>query len=410
MGSSLKKHVIIILDGAADQPDSHGRTPFMRAYTPVLQTIVREGFTGLLQTLYDDLPRGSIVAQLGLLGYDPYKYYPCGRASSEAMALHIDLGENDIAFRANLATITNNILTSYNAQDIKSDQARLLIDKINKELTVSYPRFELYHNTDFRNVLIIRDSKIHPDDVTCVLPHEHMGKPIQPGTIIHAKTKQAVSLVDELNNYLVAVASVLKDEPANVLLPWSPSQQLRLPSFPLLQQGKCAIISNMDFLGGIANVSGIRFFKMGNGSWNTDYEAKGKKVCELLDDDYFFVLCHINGPDEASHMGDIYKKMVSIERSDARVIKRVYEYFKDHPQELGSVAILPDHYTVTMNNDTCLRNGYQSHLITPVPFVIWDGIRKDMVVRFNEDSVAQGLYGQKPVNHCDLFSLMGVKP
>src|ERR1700739_1064398 len=113
MTSHPRKSVLIILDGAADKNRERGCSPLGIAHTPGMDFIAREGLCGLAQPLYADLPRESMVAQLGMLGWDPHLYYPCGRASAELLASNgVDLGRNDIAFRANFVRMNGSVLQS----------------------------------------------------------------------------------------------------------------------------------------------------------------------------------------------------------------------------------------------------------------------------------------------------------
>ena len=133
MEAGKKQYVLVIPDGAADVYRDNGRSPFALADTKYMDFIAREGVCGLMQTVYDDLPKESMVAQMGMLCWDPHLYYPCGRASCELLALEgMQLNEGDIAFRANLVRMEGRVLASYNADYIYSSQARLLVDRVNK--------------------------------------------------------------------------------------------------------------------------------------------------------------------------------------------------------------------------------------------------------------------------------------
>ena len=66
---------------------------------------------------------------------------------------------------------------------------------------------------------------------------------------------------------------------------------------------------------------------------------------ELLQKGFGFVVCHINGPDEASHMRDVEAKIRSLEAIDRHIVGPVAEYFRERPEELGGVMVVPDHYT-----------------------------------------------------------------
>lgn len=401
----MKKHVLIILDGAADLTKVNGKTPLQTASTPNIDFITRMGFTGLLKTLHKNLPKGSIVALLGILGFDPKKFYPHGRASCEAKALDIDLNKGDLAFRTNLACIENNILTSYNANYIKDVQASKLIDLLNKNLKNKFSDFELYHNSDFRNTLIIRNANVHPLNLVCPEPHENMGEEFILSELIKGLDNKSKIIASKINSYISQSAEILKNKRANVIIPWSPSSPLHLPRFSLLNKGKCGIITHMDFLQGIAKASGLDCFKMGNGNWNTDYNGKGSKLVDLLDQDYHFIICHINAPDEASHMGDIKKKIYSIEQIDKYIVSKVIKYFKNNPKEFGSVIITTDHYTNTfIKNESSRRR--ESHSIGPVPFVIWNNVYEDDVSHFSEVDMLQGKYADPPINNVNLLKFI----
>lgn len=85
-----QKYVIIVPDGAADEPLEvfGGKTPLEAAQTPNMDRISIEGRQGLVRTVPDGLDPGSDVAQMSLLGYDPLRYYS-GRAPIEAAAKNI---------------------------------------------------------------------------------------------------------------------------------------------------------------------------------------------------------------------------------------------------------------------------------------------------------------------------------
>src|SRR6185436_9026069 len=140
----MKKYVLIIPDGAGDTYRLFGRSPLAVARTPHMDFLAREGVCGLMQTLYDDLPKESIVAQLGMLGWDPHRHYPHGRASCELLALEdVALNEEDLAFRANMVCMENGTLVSYSADCIPTDQSRPLVDLINQEMKRNFADFEL---------------------------------------------------------------------------------------------------------------------------------------------------------------------------------------------------------------------------------------------------------------------------
>ncbi len=399
----MKRDVLIILDGAGDTTKIDGQTPWEYAKTPNMDWLAKRGVTGLMQTLYPDLPKGSIVAQLGILGFDPYKYYPHGRASCEALAIGINLQKNDIAFRANLSLVEKDILKSYNANYIKTENALLIINKINNILKDKYPNFELYNNSDFRNTLIVRNSSIKPKNLVCIEPHENIGVQLDPLSLIKTIDGNTSEDIQQLNNYLNEIAALIKNDDANIIIPWSASTALSLPEFKYGLNSKNAIIGHMDFLKGIAIASNMDFFLEGNGSWDTDYSAKAERLISLLEKDYGFVYCHINGPDEASHAGKSKEKIESIESIDSIIVEKVKSYFLSNPEQLGRLIITTDHYT---NLIAIESKRHEAHSLHPVPFLVWNNNEHDNVNKFSEKDCKGGKYGDIPINHLSLLHIL----
>lgn len=399
----MKKYILLILDGAGDLKKVNNKTPLELSDTPNLDNLVLNGTSGLMQTLYEDLPKGSIVSQMGILGFDPYKYYPNGRASCEALALGLKLESNDIAFRANLALKENNKLVSYNANYIKTGDAIRLVNVVNEKLMNDFPNFELNNNSDFRNTLIIRNVNLNPRDLICPEPHENMGNEFDFNELIKTKNHKASLELSKLNNYIHATSLILQGEESNIIFPWSASSPLVLPKFRFASENKCAIVGHMDFLHGIAAASGMDFFNVGNGSWDTDYDKKADQTLELIEKGYEFVYLHINGPDEASHAGKLDKKIYSIEQIDSKIISRLVDYFENHKEILGGILITTDHYT---NLNAINSSRLEAHSSHPVPFVIWNSNQVDDSTSFSESGCQKGLYGKNIVNHLNILDLL----
>ena len=119
------KYVIIIPDGAADEPIElfDGKTALEAADTPFIDQISIEGRQGLCRTVPPSMPAGSDVAQMSLLGYDPLEFYT-GRAPIEAEAMGIKLSETDWVFRCNLVTIADGVMADHMANESSPSAAR----------------------------------------------------------------------------------------------------------------------------------------------------------------------------------------------------------------------------------------------------------------------------------------------
>jgi 2,3-bisphosphoglycerate-independent phosphoglycerate mutase len=110
------KYILIIGDGMADYPipELGNLTPLQVARKPHIDRITTMGRSGLLQTIPEGLKPGSDVAILSILGYDPKKFFT-GRGPFEAATRGIKLKENDVAFRCNLITENNGIISDHSA-------------------------------------------------------------------------------------------------------------------------------------------------------------------------------------------------------------------------------------------------------------------------------------------------------
>ena len=162
------KIVVIILDGAGDRPQHAigDRTPLEYAYIPNLVLLAQRGRTGLIEAVFDDLPVESIVAALGILGYDPYRHYPNGRASFEALASGIRIGSQDLAFRCNFITVDHGRISDFTAANIDDVKARSLV----LSLTYDNPAIELFPSQSYRNILVYRNAGVPASEFTC-FPH-----------------------------------------------------------------------------------------------------------------------------------------------------------------------------------------------------------------------------------------------
>lgn len=406
--AARRRYVLLVPDGAGDVLRTAAGSPLAAARTPHMDFVAREGVTGLMRTLYPELPRESLVAQMGMLGWDPREHYPGGRASCELLALDgAHLEEGDLAFRANLARVEGRTLASYNADFILTHEAAPLVERVNRALGGEFPDFELRHASDFRAALVLRGARVRPGQLRCAEPHECHGVEFPPGSAVRGTDPAGEAVAARMDRYMERVRGVLAGERANAVFPWSPSTALRLPPFRERSgfAGRAAVVGAMDFLCGLARAGGMEFHPVGNGRPDTDFAAKGRRTVELLADGCEVVVCHVNAPDEAAHMQDPELKVRCIERTDAEVLGPVVEYFRARPGELGGVMVVPDHYT-NCSPDAGPVTRSSVHSLHPVPFALWNGRDRDGVSRFDEDAAAEGALAGAGLTHLDVLSLL----
>ena len=129
------KYIVLLCDGMADYPlpELDGGTPMSRSVTPNTDMLAAKSTVGLVRTVADGLKPGSDVANLSVLGYDPAVCYT-GRSPLEAGSIGIDMSADDVSFRCNLVTVSDEpnfedkTLVDYCAGDISTAEAKVLVD------------------------------------------------------------------------------------------------------------------------------------------------------------------------------------------------------------------------------------------------------------------------------------------
>src|SRR5499427_4340119 len=124
------KYVVLVPDGCADEPlaELDGRTPLEVAAMPALARLAARSEVGRAAVIPDDLPPGSDVGNMAILGYDPARFHT-GRSPIEAASMGVELGPDDVAFRCNLVTLEAQedgveIMKDFAAGHIATEDAR----------------------------------------------------------------------------------------------------------------------------------------------------------------------------------------------------------------------------------------------------------------------------------------------
>lgn len=353
------KYLVLIPDGATDRLDAssgRGGTPLMAALTPNLDSLVGKSTVGVVHTIPENMTPGSDIANLGVLGYDPKKYYT-GRAPFEAASMGLELGGDDVAYRCNLVQIKSTgkewIMEDFSAGHISSDHALFLIEAIDREL--GNEKFSFYPGVSYRHLMVWRGGE---DKAECTPPHDIIGKPVGeflprgPGCdeLINLEERAKQVLEGEWNHTL-----------ANAIWLWGQGKKPHMPSFKERFNLTGSIISAVDLLKGMGISMGLAAIDVPGvtGYLDTNYVGKAEYAIESLKE-RDFVYVHVEAPDEAGHNGDYAAKVQAIEDFDEKVLGTILR----RRDELGDfkILILPDHAT-----PVALR----THVSDPVPFLIY---------------------------------------
>ena len=376
------KYIVILGDGMADEPMDllGGKTPMECADTPTMDAMACAGRMGMVQNVPSGMAPGSDVANLSVLGYDPARSYS-GRSPLEALSVGVDMEEDDVIFRANIVTLTEEepypekTILDHSSGEISTRDADVLMDTIRQNFQSE--RIQFYTGTSYRHIMVWKQGKVVPLEP----PHDHLGTKIGPWRPGEPMLKK---LMEEsfplLNSHPLNVerAKAGKNK-ANSLWFWGAGTKPSLQNFEEKTGLKGAMISAVDLLKGIAVGAGMKVYQVpgATGSIDTNYEGKAQAAIDaLLRDGCDFAYIHVEAPDEMGHQGKVHEKVKSIEYLNSRLIALVKKAMEDAGEDFR-MLVLPDH-------PTPIR--IRTHTGDPVPYVLYDSTRhRKMVRRFTEE-------------------------
>lgn len=365
------KYLVMLCDGMADEPNEAlgNSTPMEKANKPCMNSLAAKAEVGIVKTVAEGLKPGSDVANLSVLGYEPAVYYS-GRSPLEAASIGIDLKDTDVTLRCNLVTLSddedyeNKTILDYCADDISSEEAKILIEYIQEKLGNDVFRF--YPGVSYRHCLVWSNGNPHPGVLTP--PHDITGKVI---TDYIPKGED----VDELYDLMKKSYDLLKDHPvnqariargkrpANSIWLWGEGTKPLLDNFSEKFGIKGSMISAVDLLKGIAICAGMNSVDVdgATGYLDTNFDGKCKAAIEEFKNGADLVYVHVEAPDECGHRGEIENKVKAIEMIDEHILGPVVEFLKGYDD--FAVLVCPDHPTPL---------SIRTHTSTPVPYLIYD--------------------------------------
>lgn len=365
------KYLVMLCDGMADEPNEAlgNSTPMEKANKPCMDSLAAKAEVGIVKTVAEGLKPGSDVANLSVLGYEPAVYYS-GRSPLEAASIGIDLKDTDVTLRCNLVTLSDEedyekkTILDYCADDISSEEAKILIEYIQEKL--GNDKFRFYPGVSYRHCLVWSNGNPHPGVLTP--PHDITGKVITD----YIPKGEAV---DELYDLMKKSYDLLKDHPvnkariargkrpANSIWLWGEGTKPLLDNFSEKFGKKGSMISAVDLLKGIAICAGMNSVDVegATGYLDTNFDGKCKAAIEEFKKGADLVYIHVEAPDECGHRGEIENKVKAIEMIDEHILAPVVEFLRDYDD--FAVLVCPDHPTPL---------SIRTHTSTPVPYLIYD--------------------------------------
>lgn len=361
------KYLLIIFDGMADEPlaELDGKTPMQVAKTPHMDALASMGKIGAANTTPEGMMPSSDVTNMGILGFDPLKYYK-GRGAIEAASLEIPMETTDAAFRTNLVSTDGVNMIDSSAGHITTEEARELIAVIDQKLSTNVIKF--YPGVSYRHIMIWRGGS---DNVHCTAPYKFHNKPFRDYLPEGDGESKFRSLIEDSYEILDShpINQRRRDEghlPANMIWFWGESRLPDIPSF-FREYGKTgAVVAGVDLIKGLGRMVGLKLIDVPGvtGYVDTNFLGKGQYALAALND-VDFVWVHVEAPDEAGHESDIEKKIKAIEDCDSMVLGTILNGLKKNQTD-ARILLMPDH-------PTPIATG--SHSTDKVPFLLFDSTK-----------------------------------
>jgi len=374
---SYKKAVLLVIDGLGDLPTP--KTPLQIAKKPNLDKLAKNGITGLMSTIAMGIVPGSDTSHLQLFGYEPMQFYP-GRGPLEALGIGIELEQGDIAFRANFATVTDDLsIIDRRAGRIETAIGKELEKSVNMKIEDVEAIFK--SSVEHRGALVLRGPGLSAS-VTPTDPHGP-GKvlesaPLEPGAektarILNKFSKEVYARLKK------AEANKGRKLPANMILLRGPGPFRYVPSMFEMFGISSACVAGGALYKGVARYVGMDVINVegATGTKDTNLKAKANAAVNALKD-HDFVFLHVKACDSFGHDGDCKGKAKMIERIDKELISIL-------AKSGAYLVITGDHST------PCSRKGHSGH---EIPILVYGkDERTDDVKNFDEISCMKGGLG-----------------
>lgn len=400
----MVQYLLILADGMADYSIAElgNMTPLQYANTPNIDVLVANSLLGMVKTIPDSFKPGSDVANLSVMGYNPGDFYT-GRSSLEAVSMGVELGDNDLALRCNLVTLSDEAeypaktMLDYSCGEISTEDAAIFIKDIQKALGNNWFRF--HAGISYRHLMVWEGGG--DKGLALTPPHDISDRVIgtylpqgPDGAILLDLMRQSEAILR--NHPLNQTRRSNGDKPASSIWFWGEGKKPVLPSFKDKYGLKGSVVTAVDLVRGLGISAGLTPIKVegATGGVHTNFAGKARAALDELKRGQDFVYVHIESPDEAGHQGSLKTKIWSIEQIDKDVFGQILEQMDRFPEL--RIMLLPDHPTPV---------SLKTHTNEPVPFMIYDKNkpRNNPSGVYNEVTASKGLFIENGHELMDLF-------
>ncbi len=320
------KYLVVIANGHTDRPsaEKENKTPLQLSDTPNLDQMVREGYSGSVQTIPENHQVGNEISYLSLLGYDPKKY-DIAPSYFDALAMGVNLKDGQIPLCCDFVTLQSShndmIMKDYTAGHLSCEESREYLKALQDQISDCPVTF--YPGSGFHNLMVIESKQF---TTRLIPPNELIGEGIRKFMPNEDQFKDLIYIINQaqiiLHNHPINQKRKQENiDLVNSIWLWGNGKTGILPSFEGKFGKSASIISpsllfqgmgkaaNMD----IVSVEGITGFADTN--FNNKVEAT---IHELKNQDIVYL--NVTGAEDISLKGNIDDKVLTIEDIDAKVI------------------------------------------------------------------------------------------
>lgn len=389
------KYILFVGDGMADLPvrELHNKTVLEYTLCPSMSKLASAGEIGETITVPVTVLPGTDTAFYGIMGYDVSTCYT-GRAPLEAAGMGISLTDDEIAFRCNLVNISNDgfeiaTMGSHSAFNIDPEVGRVIV-----EWLINEPEFmdeldalgiRIIPGYGFRHIALLGNKDMFniKEDFDVIPPHDIVGKEIRH--YIHPQTN-ANRLIWHLmrRSHEVLQRCPYNGElrkrgykEGNCLWLWGAGTKTAFMDMRERYGVKGAVISAVPVVNGIGTLCGLTPINVEGmtGDKHTNYQGKAIATLDaLLNQDYDFVLLHVEAPDECSHNGDVDGKIFAVKNID----KMAETIVKGMGNEEFRIMIMANHISSLES---------RTHDWGAVPYLLYDSRKyRERGISFDESS------------------------
>lgn len=373
-GQTESKLVMVVIDGIGGLP-VRGKTELEAAKIPNLDQLASKSTCGLIDPISYGITPGSGPSHLALFGYDPFEF-EIGRGVMEALGVGLKMTKNDLAARANFATMDEQgRIADRRAGRIPTEKnkeiCQFLQDKIRE---VEGIRILVHPGKEHRFVVMFQGEGLR-QDLTDTDPQ----KDGLPPKKVKPLLPEAQRTADIVNQYISRAVQFLKPlHPANTILLRGFSKVPDIPTLSDRFKLRAAAIAPYPMYRGLATLVGMDVLETGE---NAKEEVETLKR-SFVNYDFFYI--HFKKSDAAGEDGDFKKKVKALEEVD-RVIPSI-------------LRLKPDVLVVTGDHSTPAV--LKSHSWHPNPILLHSRyVRLDQIRRFTERNCQKGQLGRFPAKY-----------